>query len=561
MADTIIRHFLEMVDPYNGGGGGGNGGSGGNGGGGGKSFKDIVAQEKDIKRELEKGNKGAKKGLGATLGIKFGIASLLKQSQVFTGFVGTIFQLMGALVDVILAPFLPILIPGIRLIADMVPIVAKYATAVYDFLDRTLFSWFGGLGWFDGVLEATKKALSAILVGIVMLKVTGLYNVAKSLFQNLLGKPVWRLAKLFFNLAVWDTVKLKLMMLEDIVKAGAKKALTAAWDNTGGKVITMLDTAWKGIVKAVWDDGLKAFMTGFRTRFGTFIDDGLSGLITRLRSLFETPISFLRGIADWVARPFKSLWGAIAGDVVTTGDSMFARVLRVVRAWPVFKVLSNLPQHLSNLFTWMGKTILKMPVIGALMKWLNKELLGKLGALKGLAGRALGRATALADPGRALLAKAPGAGMIGNITSKLSPRNLKIVGQGFKAIPVLGAVAELGFGAWATYKDYKKYGAKAAMGRAALTLANTTTALFDPTGIASAGGSIASNIAMDQMYKRMLDPKDEWKSKSEVWVRVENEFGIETYQKVEKNRIDNQVNVGQGQRVDRTTTDGYGAIG
>jgi len=49
-----------------------------------------------------------------TLGINLGIASILKQSQIFTGILGTIFQILGALVDVILAPFLPIIVPALK---------------------------------------------------------------------------------------------------------------------------------------------------------------------------------------------------------------------------------------------------------------------------------------------------------------------------------------------------------------------------------------------------------------------------------------------------------------
>ena len=56
--------------------------------------------------------------------------------------------------------------------------------------------------------------------------------------------------------------------------------------------------------------------------------------------------------------------------------------------------------------------------------------------------------------------------------------------------------------------------------------------------------------------KNRTNFQNEFKEKSELWVRVENEFGIETYQKVEKNRIDNQVNASAGMPKDRTSLDG-----
>ena len=65
-----------------------------------------------------------------TLGINIGIASILKQSQIFTGTLGTIFQILGALVDVILAPFLPIIVPAIKMMAENIPEIRKKAQEI-----------------------------------------------------------------------------------------------------------------------------------------------------------------------------------------------------------------------------------------------------------------------------------------------------------------------------------------------------------------------------------------------------------------------------------------------
>ena len=54
-------------------------------------------------------------------GIKFNLAGILKQSQLFTGLVGSLFQIVGAMVDVLLAAFMPILVPGIRKLATLIP--------------------------------------------------------------------------------------------------------------------------------------------------------------------------------------------------------------------------------------------------------------------------------------------------------------------------------------------------------------------------------------------------------------------------------------------------------
>lgn len=61
------------------------------------------------------------KGMKAA-GISMGLGGILKQSQVFTGTLGAIFQIFGAMVDVMLAPFIkPILIPAIKGLARLIP--------------------------------------------------------------------------------------------------------------------------------------------------------------------------------------------------------------------------------------------------------------------------------------------------------------------------------------------------------------------------------------------------------------------------------------------------------
>ena len=137
---------------------------------------------------------------------------------------------------------------------------------------------------------------------------------------------------------------------------------------------------------------------------------------------------------------------------------------------------------------------------------------------------------------------------------KIKPSHLLNAAKGLKAIPVLGAVAEAGFGAYAVYKDYKKYGAKAAGGRLALTLANVGTALFDPTGLASAAGSIGTNIAMDQAYKRLLDPKDSWKRDNpDIYLEVKAEDGSVSYIKKQAQDANRAAELEAGKQVDKVS--------
>ena len=80
-------------------------GSGGGGQGGGKgsvTSTDEVGTFKSILSTLKQGTR-------TNLGLQFSVAAILKQSQIFTGFIGSLFQILGAFVDVALMSVFPLL--------------------------------------------------------------------------------------------------------------------------------------------------------------------------------------------------------------------------------------------------------------------------------------------------------------------------------------------------------------------------------------------------------------------------------------------------------------------
>lgn len=116
----------------------------GNGGVRGDEKPQPSSTEKRMEENAEKGVKeqgklpGFLKGLAKKMGINVGISSILKQSQIFTGTIGSMFQILGALVDVILAPFLPIIVPIIRLMGNMIPIIHKTIQGILNWYDGNL---------------------------------------------------------------------------------------------------------------------------------------------------------------------------------------------------------------------------------------------------------------------------------------------------------------------------------------------------------------------------------------------------------------------------------------
>ena len=59
-------------------------------------------------------------------GVSMGVAGILKQSQIFTGVLGAMFQILGAMIDVMLAPLIkPVLMPMVKGMAKLIPWLAK----------------------------------------------------------------------------------------------------------------------------------------------------------------------------------------------------------------------------------------------------------------------------------------------------------------------------------------------------------------------------------------------------------------------------------------------------
>lgn len=118
------------------------------GAGGGDASRDKRAEDemrKQLKTQTEQGEKAPKFWTAAfkKMGIQMGLSGILKQSQIFTSTVGSLFQLLGAFVDVILAPFVPMFIPAMRWLARQLPGVAKAAQWTADKISKGVGAAFG----------------------------------------------------------------------------------------------------------------------------------------------------------------------------------------------------------------------------------------------------------------------------------------------------------------------------------------------------------------------------------------------------------------------------------
>ena len=136
MAKTLSDIGVANGPPTTASLGGASSSSGDSGGGGAVDPKMAAYAQKGINLQ-EKQPKFLGK-LVKKMGINVGISSILKQSQIFTGTIGSIFQIFGALVDVILAPFLPVIVPIIRILGNLIPGIHKLIGGIINWYDNNI---------------------------------------------------------------------------------------------------------------------------------------------------------------------------------------------------------------------------------------------------------------------------------------------------------------------------------------------------------------------------------------------------------------------------------------
>ena len=131
-------------------------------------------------------------------GVSFSIAGMLKQSQIFTGVVGSIFQLVGAFFDILLIPLMPVITPILELSGKVLSKFAKYSEKNPEVMAMVIFRMIPILGLVIAALQVgiwVKNWLTGPSQPIQKLK-----NGVLSFFERLpiMWKLIWAKLKLYF---------------------------------------------------------------------------------------------------------------------------------------------------------------------------------------------------------------------------------------------------------------------------------------------------------------------------------------------------------------------------
>jgi len=169
-----------------------------------KIFKGITAGPKDTLKLL---GKMAGKAAGM-LGINFSLGSLLKQSQIFTGVLGTIFQILGAMVDAFLGPLMPYFTNVFRNMVTWIPWAREKGEKF--------------AGWIQQLLSTTDGPMA--FIGAFLTQ--ALSNTAKWLWTNLtqsnvISQMVWGNDKSIMSNAINTLLKLMVAYIGGAMIGGA----------------------------------------------------------------------------------------------------------------------------------------------------------------------------------------------------------------------------------------------------------------------------------------------------------------------------------------------------
>ena len=123
----------------------------------GKKIKDMAGYGKQL----------VNKRLGV-LGINLSLGAILKQSQIFTGVMGSLFQILGAFVDIALAPLMPLFARGLQALAGKIPAMFELVDKVETYI-KSIWAEAGG-DWaaFIGLLigRTLSNATSAVFTDL-----------------------------------------------------------------------------------------------------------------------------------------------------------------------------------------------------------------------------------------------------------------------------------------------------------------------------------------------------------------------------------------------------------
>ena len=253
------------------------------------------------------------------LGINLSIASILKQSQIFTGVFGTVFQILGAFVDIMLIPLMPTIKWILNGMIDFIPDVqaasakmTKFGERVQNYLQE-LFEDGRGLWGKDGILYKLAADTGTAL-------------------KNWWLDIAWPGISSWWTETAWPAIEKFINKLWNMTPWGTP-SIGKEGDAMVKKMEEMLDKHHGGLMRNVPKGSMVEMKPGFR-EFGF----GFGGTTDEFEDLGfpegyqgDLPKSFSEKMGD-VGAEFGDVGGALARGIKAEAGSTFAAVTEIPEA-------------------------------------------------------------------------------------------------------------------------------------------------------------------------------------------------------------------------------------
>tara|TARA_R110002020_G_scaffold76634_1_gene194079 strand:- start:4519 stop:5874 length:1356 start_codon:yes stop_codon:yes gene_type:complete len=209
------------------------------------------------------------------LGISTSISSLLRQSQIFTGSIGALLQMVGAFIDIMLAPFMPYFASLMEKMGGWIPKITKFSEQFHDVVVNDVWPW----------LKKQPKAMLDRLFG------TGTWTDLENWFGEQDWKKWLRDPQGMLENIKWDTIASKFSNAFQVLAKDIGDAVKWAFTQLQNLFLGKQAVTWKA--STIHDPNLEG-------GFGAMAEIEAGGLGPRSGGLWQTISEGFSNI-DWVA--------------------------------------------------------------------------------------------------------------------------------------------------------------------------------------------------------------------------------------------------------------------
>ena len=329
--DNLGQTFRFIVEQAGGGGGGASDSTGGAGGSPGRVARDANQYRDTMAKMVKAVDHSGKttqdaftKGFRA-VGLQITMANMLKQSQIFTGTLNAIFQVIGALFDIVLAPFMPLIVKFMQ----------KAIPRLLDFAERMA-------AWVRGELAQLDELG---FMGYIQKKLEEDIPKAFETFGPVVAAQIGIASKFIIN-AIPGTVAIALTSL-GILTA---EVLGATVSGIGELLVLTLDKSLDAMAHIL--AFLMDKMAGLRIPLGA---GKVWEPFSEMRGAGDTLREGTEGLPDWLTKMKESTIPELAESVKTLTKDTFdwaADIFRSATAVDLFEELSVIVQD------WVEKGVI-----------------------------------------------------------------------------------------------------------------------------------------------------------------------------------------------------------